>query len=242
MTGKVDESWQGLQPDENGCYSKDGVWCPAGDGKWVRDDGKIWEGSHPHARFHHFCPRMLLKFAPGILILLLGLLWGFFERRRRRTVNEKEARTGSYVSRLCECFCIPRVCLPACLFTPFLAAFNRAEADERECNICDVCCVVLKPVAQYTTRQTIRGKYNLADDSTDMLSACCCTPCAVAQDTLELEKRASLQNTPVPATLAAPGMPVYVLAASAPPPAEIVLGKVDTHSKADEYSKADNQV
>jgi len=170
----------------------------------------------------------------GIVLLLIGLVWGFFERKRRRNLSTKPERTGGYLSSLCECCCKPSLWIPACCFTPVLAAFNRAEADDRECTSCDVCFSLCKPVAQYTTRQTIRGKYNLADNASDGCIACFCTPCAVAQDSLELEKRASVQARPMSASMSAPGLPVYVTAASAPPfttTCEVVVHKIDTADK-----------
>ena len=212
--------------DENGCFQKeDGLWCPREDGSWIRDDGVIFEPEM------NLCMFRMIGWTLAALMLLIGLVWGYFERKRRNSlIGERQAKIGSYFSGLCECFSRPFVCIPACLFTPVLAAFNRAEADDRECNTCDVCFALLKPVAQYTTRQTIRGKYNMRDENcSDCCSAVCCTPCAVAQDTLELEKRAALQTAPTPMT--APGMPVYVIAAQAPPSADMSMSKID---KADE--------
>jgi len=211
---------------ENGCFvKKDGLWCPREDGSWIRDDGVIYEPEM------NMCMLRMIGWALAALMLLIGLVWGFFERKRRNSlIGERQPKIGSYFSSLCECFSRPFVCIPACLFTPVLAAFNRAEADDRECNTCDVCFALLKPVAQYTTRQTIRGKYNMRDENcSDCCSAVCCTPCAVAQDTLELEKRAALQTAPTPMT--APGMPVYVIAAQVPPSADMSMSKID---KADE--------
>ena len=201
------------------------------------------ERHHGHDEDHeniHFARAYrfrMIGWTLAALMLLIGLVWGYFERKRRNSlIGERQAKIGSYFSSLCECFSRPFVCIPACLFTPVLAAFNRAEADDRECNTCDVCFALLKPVAQYTTRQTIRGKYNMRDENcSDCCSAVCCTPCDVAQDTLELEKRAPLQTAPKPMT--APGMPVYVIAAQAPPSADMSMSKID---KADEqvYSEA----
>merc|ERR1712146_823031 len=136
----------------------------------------------------------LIQLLFGAIILLVGLIWGLLERKRRRqqATALPPVRTGRYLTGLLECFRPLRVCVPACFFTPVLAAFNRAEADDRECTGCDVCFAMAKPVAQYTTRQTIRAKYGLEDSNCpDCLSAFCCTPCAVGQDTLELERRAA---------------------------------------------------
>jgi len=88
------------------------------------------------------------------------------------------------------------VCFPSCLFTPVLAAFNRAEADKRECGACDVCFSLKPHITQYQTRQSVRASHHLEDaPMTDCISALCCTPCAVAQDTLELERRAAAAAT-----------------------------------------------
>lgn len=164
----------------------------------------------------YFIPRSeiffkLLQLLIGAIVLLFGLCWGLCERRRRARLaallgRMQPARSGGYLTGLLDCFRHLRVCLPACLFTPVLAAFNRAEVDDRECTGFDVCFAMVKPMAQYTTRQSIRGKYGLEDNNVlDTLSACCCTPCAVAQDTLELEKRASQDHLTV---TVAPGLPV----------------------------------
>merc|ERR1712070_1314899 len=220
----MEDGHETTDADENGCYQKeDGLWCPNEDGTWMRDDGLIYE---PRA-FCMFRLLRLLGWGIAALLLAIGLLWGFFERKRRRTEGaERPPRVGSYFSTLCECFTRPRICFPACLFTPVLAAFNRAEADERECNACDVCFALAKPISQYTTRQTIRGKYNMQDDNIrDCCTAVCCTPCAVAQDTLELEKRTAVQ-APAPTPMGAPGLPVYVVAA-ATPPSDIAMDKID---------------
>jgi len=225
------------ETDDEGCYQKsDGLWCPDGEGGWYKKHGKHHHGRHH--RFKHMCRLHMLGYLLGAVMLLLGLVWGYFERKRRREAQgEQPTRLGAYVTSLCECFGRPSVCLPACLFTPILAALNRAQADDRECTVCDVCFSMVKPVAAYTTRQSIRSKYGLADNNaSDMLAACCCTPCAIGQDTLELEKRAMMEQVvPGPAPdLTAPGMPpVYMVAASAPPAAEVVMTSV---------TKADDQV
>merc|ERR1719235_559991 len=221
-----------VQADDNGCVTKeDGVWCPDGAGGW------FLKKPHHHHRFKRMCRMQMLGYLFGAFVLLIGLIWGYFERKRRREAQgEKPTRLGAYVTSLWECFGRPAICLPACLFTPILAAFNRAEADDRECTFCDVCFSMMKPVAQYTTRQTIRSKHSLADaNMQDMLAAVCCTPCAIAQDTIELEKRSMMQQADAPAThLEAPGMPpVYMVAATAPPQAEVVMTSV---------TKADDQV
>merc|ERR1711968_371727 len=54
-------------------------------------------------------------------------------------------------------------------------------------------------ITQYHTRQTIRATHGLETaECFDALSAICCTPCAIAQDTIEMERRAALAiNTPV---------------------------------------------
>merc|ERR1711967_108384 len=218
--------------DEDGCYQKDdGLWCPDGAGGW------FLKKPHHHHRFKRMCRMQMLGYLFGAFVLLIGLIWGYFERKRRcEAQGEKPTRLGAYVTSLWECFGRPAICLPACLFTPILAAFNRAEADDRECTFCDVCFSMMKPVAQYTTRQTIRSKHSLADANVqDMLAAVCCTPCAIAQDTIELEKRSMMQQADAPAThLEAPGMPpVYMVAATAPPQAEVVMTPV---------TKADDQV
>merc|ERR1712166_203213 len=131
---------------------------------------------------------------PGtfVLVLLLGLLWGCIERRRRLSIRRRVETLESYHTQPLEGLCRLRVFLPACFFPPVAAAFNRADADGRECTVCDLC--NLNPVAQYTTRQAIRARYGLREESTDMPLACCCTPCAMAQDTIELEHRQLMET------------------------------------------------
>eukprot|EP00658_Telonema_sp_P-2_P030596 TRINITY_DN2307_c0_g1_i1.p1 TRINITY_DN2307_c0_g1~~TRINITY_DN2307_c0_g1_i1.p1 ORF type:complete len:323 (+),score=67.13 TRINITY_DN2307_c0_g1_i1:112-1080(+) len=157
----------------------------------------------------------LACWAIGFLLLLLGLAWGYLERKKRRSLADRPSRTGSYTTRLFAVLRHPSRWIPTFLFTPVLAAFNRAEADDRECTACDVCFGLLKPVSQYTTRQTIRGKYGLKDENcSDFCTALCCTPCAVAQDAMELELLGSANQHLVMETSAvAPGIPVATGAA-----------------------------
>eukprot|EP00656_Telonema_subtile_P036238 TRINITY_DN401_c0_g1_i1.p1 TRINITY_DN401_c0_g1~~TRINITY_DN401_c0_g1_i1.p1 ORF type:complete len:340 (+),score=35.58 TRINITY_DN401_c0_g1_i1:220-1239(+) len=186
-----------------------------------------------------FSMQEIVRMCAGLVILVLGLVWGLFERRRRRTSSKTPLRNGQYFTGLFDCFKHPRLCFPACIFTPVLAAFNRAEVDDRECDVCDVCFSVIKPVAQYTTRQSIRGKYQLSSDSSDACVACCCTPCAVAQDSLELERRASQPTAaPLPAGLVAPGIPMY----SMPPTAPTVAGVVYTAVGSEQEKEQDHLV
>merc|ERR1712147_328757 len=116
--------------DKSGCEQKeDGLWCPQEDGTWIRDDGEVWEPPEhdrkgPHHRMLRMCRLQLAGWILGALLLLAGLVWGFFERKRRRLNDSHPQRQGSYVSNLCECFRRPSLCLPACLFTPVLAALN----------------------------------------------------------------------------------------------------------------------
>merc|ERR1711959_280912 len=124
----------GQDPD---CYQKeDGLWCPQEDGTWIRDDGEVWVPDHHYGKHHkmqRLCRLQLVGWILGALLLLAGLIWGFFERRRRRLSDSPTTRDGSFISSLCEWFRRPSLCVPACLFTPVLAAFNRAKVDEREC-------------------------------------------------------------------------------------------------------------
>jgi len=134
-------------------------------------------------------PVVLVLVLVSLCLISFGLLWSWYERHRRRQREPNgrgHPRMENYRTRLCDCICNLHVCLPSCLFTPFVAAFNRAEADGRECGACDMC---FNQWQQYSTRQTIRGRYGLQEDLTDALSACCCTPCAVGQDAMELEQR-----------------------------------------------------
>lgn len=161
------------------------------------------------------------------LLVCLALAWGYCERQRRRRIAEAQggyaARTGSFATGLFECCTVPRICFPACCFTPVLAAFNRSAVDNRDCGLCDAVFSSKTPCTQYQTRQSIRAQHELEEaDCTDCLAAVCCTPCAVAQDTLEIEKRTATQ---APAQVqdvemrVASGTPIVITAQlTAPPP------------------------
>lgn len=184
-----------------------------------------------HHMDHDMMVHCMLVRGAILLFILAGLAWAYCERKKRRTQNRYPERTGGdYLTGLWECCVHPRICFPACLFTPFLAAFNRAAADKRDCNFCDVCFSLKTQFTTYQTRQSIRSANNLEDSTCgDCLSACCCTPCAVAQDTLELERRAALATTqqvaPGQATelqIIAPGTPIVVTAAPSAPTKDVV--------------------
>lgn len=150
----------------------------------------------------------------ALITLLCGLVWGFFERKRRRCIAAENGgyseRTGDYQTGLFACFGYPKVCLPACLFTPCLAAFNRSEVEHRDCTACDACFSLKPQITQYHTRQSVRAAHLLEEAPvTDCLAAVCCTPCAVAQDTIELERRTVV--------------PVVVTVADTPPAYAAVL-------------------
>lgn len=144
---------------------------------------------------------MLMCFALGLILISLGLCWGFYERKRRRRIAAERGgypdRTGDYTTGIFQCF-THRLCLAATFFSPILAAFNRAEADKRDCNFCDVVFSLKTPITQYQTRQSIRAEHKIADSPVaDCLAAVLCTPCAVAQDSIEMERRADMMVVPV---------------------------------------------
>merc|ERR1712072_1134674 len=182
-------------------------------------------GHHMHHMSHDAMVQCMLVRGAILLLVLAGLAWAYCERKRRRREHTYPERTGGdYLTGLWECCVHPRICLPACFFTPFLAAFNRAEADKRDCSMWDVCFSLKTQFTTYQTRQSIRAANNLEEGGCgDCLSACCCTPCAVAQDTLEMEKRAAIhavQAAPGQATemiTIAPGTPVVITAAPSAP-------------------------
>jgi Cys-rich protein (TIGR01571 family) len=122
------------------------------------------------------------------------------------------------VTGLFDCFCHPWTCLAATFFTPILAAFNRAEAENRDCSACDVCFSVKPQLTTYHTRQSIRSANGLqTNEVVDAVAACCCTPCAVAQDTLELERREALNALPGTQMEVIAAVPVGTVAVAAPP-------------------------
>lgn len=153
---------------------------------------------HDMSKFHGICPFQVAG-AVGIFIaFMIGVAWAVCERNRRRRIAEENGgykpRQGDYHTGILSCLTVPRVCCPSTFLTPFLAAFNRAEADNRECHPCDVLWALKTPITQYHTRQTIRSTHDLEEAPvTDCLGAVCCMPCVVAQDTLELEHRAAMQ-------------------------------------------------
>jgi len=128
------------------------------------------------------------------LLLLGGFVWGHFERRRRQSRKRSDLFVDNYRTKLFDCFSKVQVCMPACFFMPVLAAFNRAEVDNRDCRTCDVCSFLCATSSQYTTRQSIRSRFLMQEDPLDALSACCCTPCAVGQDAIELAQRTLLDQ------------------------------------------------
>merc|ERR1712046_449126 len=91
------------------------------------------------------------------------------------------------------------------------------------------------PITQYHTRQSIRGSYDLEEAPIeDCLAAVCCTPCAVAQDTLELEHRSYME--PPTVTMVAP-----VIVSSTPPPPPPPPPPVAVEMNG-EYEKVETQV
>lgn len=132
-----------------------------------------------------------------LILFICACVYGYIERKRRRAIAEANGgfpvRSGSYITSLFECIGLPRFCFPATFFPFVLAAFNRAEVDRRDCHACDALWSLKIPITQYQTRQSMRGQFKLADAPiADCLAAVCCTPCAVAQDAIELERRAVL--------------------------------------------------
>lgn len=154
--------------------------------------------------------RIVMAILFSLALLILGLIWGVCEREKRRakaaaSTGGYPLRAGHYLSGLLECIGYPAICIPAFFFTPVAAAFNRAEADHRECSVCDACCSFKTPLTQYHTRQSIRAANRLEEAQLeDCITALCCTTCAVGQDTLELQRRAELQ----PGAPAPPGVHV----------------------------------
>merc|ERR1712093_466768 len=146
--------------------------------------------------------------------VLMAILYAIFERRRRRKIAAENggypARSGDYTTGLYECFCKPMVCATSTLFTPIVAAFNRAEVENRDCSVCDGIFAMKTPITQYHTRQSIRSANSLETaECYDAVTAVCCTPCAVAQDAIELERLAALN--------ALPGQQMQVITAAAIP-------------------------
>merc|ERR1712093_606997 len=115
------------EPRPNCVKKTDGTWCENRDGSWTRDDGKLWREQDQQARGVVSAVFNLTFLAVFALMVLLGLCWGVSERERRRRISMAAGgfpvRSGDFLTGLFECFGHPRVCLPACLFTPCAAAF-----------------------------------------------------------------------------------------------------------------------
>merc|ERR1711988_235128 len=178
----------------------------------------------------------------SLALLIVGLIWGVYEREKRRaraaeTTGGYPLRAGHYLSGLLECIGYSAICIPAFFFTPIAAAFNRAEADHRECSVCDACCSFKTPLTQYHTRQSIRAANRLEEAQLeDCITALCCTTCAVGQDTLELQRRAELQT-------AAPAPPVGIHMAMQLPAVHVAMpasaGPVYKEEERMQLTKAD---
>jgi len=152
-----------------------------------------------------------------LVVMLFGIVWAIRERKRRRAIapGGSPVRAERYQTRLCACVAEPRLWFPSTCFLPILAAFNRAEADKRECDACDLFFALKTPNTQYHTRQSIRSEHDLENaQCVDCVSSIFCTPCAVAQDTLEMERRQATR-VPTPTILTATVVDIPMLV---PPP------------------------
>lgn len=188
------------------------------------------EGDMDMAHCHMMQGLMVL----AAVMVILALVWGYCERKRRRAAAAESGgykqRMGDYHTGIFSCLLSPRICFPATVFTPVLAAFNRAEADKRDCGLCDFLFSLKTPITQYHTRQSIRAEHDLEEANvTDCLGSVCCTPCVVAQDALELEHRAAMQPPTQPVTA------VTVSVAMAPPSYQVAPTKGD-------YEKVPEQI
>jgi len=166
-----------------------------------------------------------------LALLIAAFVYGYYERQRRRRIAAENggfpARTGTMRTGLFECIATPSVCFPASFFTPILAAFNRAEVDGRDCHACDALWAMKTPITQYHTRQSIRAKYDLEEaPCTDCLQTVCCTPCAVGQDTLELERRTTMP-APAPRPAAPPAYAQTVVVETSVPMAPVTNGEYE---------------
>jgi Cys-rich protein (TIGR01571 family) len=156
-----------------------------------------------------------------VAIAIAGLVYGYYERKKRRRQATEDGgypvRTGQFMTGLFECCGLPRICCPATFFTPILAAFNRAEVDNRDCHFCDAFFSMKTPITQYQTRQSLRSEHKLADAPvSDCFAALCCTPCAVAQDTIELERRKATHEMVSTVAVTIDQPPAYAVQTSVP--------------------------
>merc|ERR1711934_229090 len=180
--------------------------------------GHHWRSQQPHKELTPEEMEQMRQFnfmmqCFSLLFLFAVVLYAIVERRRRRRIAAENGgfptRSGDLVSSLFECLCMPSLCVQATFFGPVLAAFNRAEVENRDCSACDGLFALKTPITQYHTRQSIRSANSLETaEFYDAFGAVCCTPCAVAQDTLELERRTALNALPAQQMATVTALPV----------------------------------
>jgi len=100
---------------------------------------------------------------------------------------------GGLKTGLFDCFQDMEICLPGFFLPSCLAAFNKAEINDRECHVFDWLC---QP-NEYLTRQQMRARWELEENQiADCITLTCCTMCMICQDARELELRVSDHGQP----------------------------------------------
>lgn len=108
-----------------------------------------------------------------------------------QVMARQESPLRTFRAGLCQCWESPRVCVAATFCGPAVAAFNRAELENRKAGILDILASYLgvRPCALvWFNRQSLRTKMQMEPNwAEDCGTSICCVPCAFGQHMLELE-------------------------------------------------------
>lgn len=152
-------------------------------------------------RLSHHCPMGFVRWIIIGSIIVASLVFAaiggvFFLWRRRQlsaTRGPAAEKLGSWSTGLFAfdwSSCLPSLCCPW-----FQSALNQAEVHDRDGSVADVCMNAhhYSLVSNtYHTRQAIRHKFEIPEEPVkDCLTAAFCLPCAMAQNTRELDVRRS---------------------------------------------------
>jgi len=90
---------------------------------------------------------------------------------------------------LFDCFADCKVLAVTCCCTPCQGAYQYATVQDRDCSIVDLLYFFFcGPCFFIYTRGLIREKFNLSGSCMmDVISLCCCSLCAISQQTRQLE-------------------------------------------------------
>lgn len=140
----------------------------------------------------------------AVVVLVIALVYLIRERQRRAELRRDRQqltgptpRQGSWSTGVFGTWdrFLPewRTCLPSFLFPGIQTALNQAEIEDRDVSPADVCVNLYYPMVVtnvYRDRQAIRTQFGFPHEPCeDLLCSLCCTPCAVAQNSREIEAR-----------------------------------------------------